>query len=175
MSETKAEYQAEETEKPDPFEWSLDSEDAETNKDLANWAMRKMYLLRQEIALVKAQHAELLTRLNSDLSGSEAFFLPQLEHWAAQQVAEGKRKSLILPYGTVQFRSVKAGVKVADKDAALVYIIENFPDGLIYEIDNAAYKKLAMEYLQDGEMLPGIETTPEHESFSIRFGKEKEE
>ena len=180
MSEEKAEYQAEEV-APDVFEWSLDSEDAATNQDLANWAMRKMYLLRQEIALVKAQHADMLTRLNSDLSSSEAFFLPHLEQWAAKEVEGAKRKSLILPYGTVQFRTVKAGVTVADKEAAIAWAQSACMDSAVrtvttVSLDVEEYKRIARQRLWTlGEVVPGIITTEAHEAFSVRFGKEKEE
>ena len=175
MSEERAEYLLDVA---DPFEWSLDSEDEETNRDLANWAMRKMYLLRQEIALVKAQHEELLTRLISDLSSSEAYFLPHIKHWAAPQVAGAKRKSIILPYGTVQFRTVKAGVQIADKEAAIAWAQGACLDSALrtvttVSLDAEEYKRIAMLRLSTlGEIVPGIITTEAHEAFSVRFGKE---
>jgi phage host-nuclease inhibitor protein Gam len=169
MSEEKSEYEVE-TEQKAPF--TIDSEEK------ADYALREIYLLRSEIALLEAQHKERTVRLNSELTQTEGYFLPQLEHWSAQQIAGEKRKSLILPHGTVQFRTVKAGVKVVDKEAAIAWAQSACMDDAVKivtttTLDTEEYKRIALHRLTTlGEVVPGILTTEAHESFSVRFGKE---
>lgn len=63
-------------------------------------------------------------------------------------------------------------VRVADVGAALSYAQETLPEAIRPTLDTGAYRDLAVKRLQEsGEVLPGVETTPEREAFSVKFGK----
>ena len=78
----------------------------------------------------------------------------------------------------IAFRTTKPGLKVADPDEALKWCdeyerAEFIRTKTVRSLDVTAYKNAAASVLAtDGEMLPGIEQTPESTSMSITF-KEK--
>jgi hypothetical protein len=84
------------------------------------------------------------------------------------------RRSLTFLQGTITFRTVPPSVKVSDPAAALVYAQDN---GLlavktVVTLDAAAYCAAADAHMQEtGELLPGMETAPEHKTHRLTFGK----
>jgi hypothetical protein len=111
----------------------------------------------------------MLRQLDSARAGLERF-LPQLQEWGAQELERRGRGRRTLPlfHGSLSYRRVPASVRVADEGAALN---EAAARGLV-KIDAAGYRAAALEARkQTGELLPGVEIVPEHEKFSIRFGK----
>jgi len=151
------------------------------DEDTADWVCKVIGEKAAELLLVKAQYESILTRIRAEIAEQESYLMPHLQQWASQSLEGQKRKSLILPHGTVQFRSVKAGLKVIDKDAAIAWAQSFYMDSAVNTVttttlDVNEYKRIAMQRLNGlGELLPGILTTDAHEEFSVRFGKEKEE
>ena len=65
-------------------------------------------------------------------------------------------------------------MKVSDVQAALVHAKKALPAAvnIIETLDATRYRKEAEKVLQEnGELLPGVETVPERESFTVKFGK----
>jgi len=135
----------------------------------ADWLLGKIAAVRAKKDLIKAQTAQMLAQLDAD-ERSLLRFEPMLREWGAQELARrgGRRKSLPLFHGTLTYRKVPAGLKVADEGAALNEAVAR---GLI-KLDAAGYRAAAIEARKaTGEILPGIEVTPESEHFGIKFGK----
>ena len=75
--------------------------------------------------------------------------------------------------GTCAFRTVPAGFRLTDTNAALRFAREC--GGMlktVESLDAEAYRIAADHALEAyGELYPGMETMPEREAFSVRFGK----
>lgn len=140
-----------------------------TDEKSANWYLRKLATLDNEKARILAQTEKMIAELDSDRDGLKFLYEGELQEFVRQELARkgGRKKTLNLLQGTCAFRSVPASVKVADPNAALEYArANNLPCIETTERVNAeAYKKLAA-----GKMLPGMDTTPERENFTVTFG-----
>lgn len=146
-----------------------------TDADSAAWVLRKIAAREAEIALVKAQAAEIVKGLQSGLESFKGRFEPQLEAWARVELEKtgGKTKTVKTLGGNLAFRTVPAGIEITDTGSAAEVALTL---GLVKPapVDLAAYKKAAQAALEErGELLPGVELRPARESFSIRFATSK--
>ena len=136
----------------------------------ANWLLRKIANLDTEKARVKAQAEAILHGLDTDREGLLYLYGSQLEAFTRQELERqgGRRKSLTLLQGTCSFRSVPARMSVNDPAAALLHAKANLPEAIktVETLDRAAYVHRAET---TGELLPGIESVPSREAFSLRF------
>ena len=150
------------------------TETAETfcinSTDRANWLLRKIANLDTEKARVKAQAEAILHGLDTDREGLLYLYGSQLEAFTRQELERqgSRRKSLTLLQGTCSFRSVPARFTLSDPGAALFYARENLPEAIktVETLDRTAYLHRAET---TGELLPGIESVPSREAFSLRF------
>ena len=88
----------------------------------------------------------------------------------------GRRKSLSLLQGSCSFRTVPGGLRIADVDAVTAWLTETGALDRYTEIrrtlDGRKVRDLAEETLEKtGELLPGVESVPGREAFSVKFGK----
>ena len=146
------------------------------SEEKVNWLLCKLANLEAERNRVKAQSEKMLTMLDSEINGLRFRFEDDLRAFTAERLAQsgGRRKSVHLLQGTLSFRTVPASLKIADPQAALDYAkVLGLPVHTLTTIDTQVYREKAHKALMEtGELLPGVELTPEAERFSIRFGKE---
>ena len=141
----------------------------------ANWYLRKLANLAGEQQRIQTQAAQIVSQLEADADGLKHLYAGQLEAYcrARLQEAGSRRKSITMLQGTCSFRTVPAGVRLTDTTAALRFAKEC--GGMLKTVetlDAEAYRIAAARDLESGgELYPGMETTPERESFSVRFGK----
>ena len=148
-------------------EFRLDSEDK------VNWALGKLGNWEAEQARVKAQSTLILARIAKEQAAFLDRFQAELEEYTRKQIEGGKRKSVDLLQGRMAFRKVPSNISVTDRDAAIAYAKANLPHAVVETLDAKEYREAAKLALQqDGELLPGMEVSPERESFSIQFKSE---
>lgn len=166
--------------------WDIEHEEAEQDdreaapafaidsEDRANWLLRKLGNLAAERARVKAQADAIMAELKREEERLHQRFDAELQAFTRQALAGKKSRTLKLLQGTVSLRTVAASMRVADTEAAFEHARTCLPDLIETKqaLKVADYGKLARE---TGEMLPGIEVTPEHETMSIRFSGNGEE
>lgn len=145
----------------------------------ANWLLRQLANNQAEIERVKAQAADIVKSLEADNARLQGLYGSELELWARQELeAQGGRgKTLKLLQGSCAFRTVPQSLRVVDDNAAMECVkgepVEQDVTRRVLMRD--AYLRWAKEERDEtGEILPGVEIVEERESFSIRFGKEKE-
>lgn len=155
-------------EDPRPEVFTIDSEEK------ANWYLGKLHAIDSEIALVQGQAAEIVKRLQSQREQLDRQFGSNLQQYA-KSLLTGTHKSVQFLYGTCSWRKVPRSAKVSDEQAAIDYVLSTQSvnaDLVTFKtiklLDKKAYVALMKE---DGEKLPGIEITPERESFSIKFAE----
>lgn len=147
----------------------IDSESA------ANWLLKRLANIEAEKGRVKAQAEAILRQLDSDAESLRHLYEAELQAFVRQRLAESgnRRKSVHFLQGTAGFRAGTARVVISDRQAAMDYAREHDPDGLIVTTATLAtceYRALAETALTEtGEVLPGTEIVPEHESFCLRF------
>lgn len=146
------------------------------DEDRADWCVNKIATWEAEIKRIEAQTARRLDRLTRQKTNFEKRFLPELEQYTRNQLAArgNKERTLRLLSGDCVLRSVPANVIVSNKEDAINFLRKNPHD---YEkmvtvtqdesLDARAYKNLAKS---TGELLPGVEYTPERETFTVKTG-----
>lgn len=142
------------------------------NEEKANWYLRKLANIDAEVKRITEQCATICNDLQRDKEGLKSRHQADLETWAKANLVKGRR-NLKLLQGTINFRTVPAIVKVADPSLALTYCdMQAWGDciKIARSVNTDAYKQ---RFKDTGELLPGIEITPEHESVSITFGKKE--
>lgn len=147
----------------------------------AEWLLKKLATIAAEKSRVKAQAAQIVAQCDNDTLRLEHLFGAQLQAIVTAELARkgGTRKSLALLQGTCAFRTVPGGLVIADEVAARASARQMAPDLLsertVEDFDTAEYLKLAaLSRDGTGELLPGVDSVPDRESFSIRFGKATE-
>jgi hypothetical protein len=147
----------------------------------AAWAMRKYRKFAQRKkeneALAEAERvrvASWLERVNATVETEMEFFAGHLEIYAMKQRLQG-RKSVDLPDGVIKTRSTAASVLV-DKSTFVQWALESKRDDLLrvsYAPDLDAIKTTTVVDggtvidVASGEILPGVEPTPERVSVTI--------
>jgi phage host-nuclease inhibitor protein Gam len=142
--------------------------------DAANWYLKKVASIEAEKARIQAQTEKMIAELDADLAQLKYLYEGELQAFVRAELAKkgNRRRTLHLLQGSCVFRTVPASVKVADTAAALAHAKEwGLPCIETTErLLASRYKELAGE-----ELLPGMETTPEHETFAVNFGKKEQE
>ena len=127
------------------------------------------------VKIADVQAAKMLAALDADAQRLTRLYDGELQEYVRQELARqgNRRKSLHFLQGTTAFRTVPASVKVSDERAALAYARVSLPDAVrsVETLDTAKYREAAETALSFGEVLPGVETTPQRESFTVKFGK----
>lgn len=134
----------------------------------ANWLVRKVIEARQYAQRVKLW-AELEQR-RAEREEETLLFLfgRQLQTWVRGHIANGRKKSMNLPSGTVGFRKVNASLQVDDEHAVLVWAKANCPKAVV-TVEKLSRTELKAHFEQTGEVPDvGVRLEPERESFSIR-------
>jgi len=138
----------------------------------ACWLLRKLANIDAEQKRVSMQAETIIAQLQADADGLRYKYEGELKEYVRRTLSAGgnRRRSITLLQGTCAFRTIPAGFRIYDNAAALDHAMAHVPDAVdtICVLSPVAYRRVVEE---TGEILPGIETTPERESFSIRFGK----
>lgn len=141
------------------------------------WALRRIASKEAEIALVRAQAAEMLRDLEKDLEGFCEHFRPQIEHWAKQELEETKAKGRTVKTlaGNLSFRTVPPRLVIADEEEAMRRARADCPEAIVIvpatvKIDKKVLGDYAKAQLADaGEIIEGYMLVEATESFSIKF------
>jgi hypothetical protein len=148
-----------------------------TDRQSAEWALRKIAAKQAEIALVQAQAADMLRSLQSDLDSFTGRYQPQLENWArtALEATGGKSRTVKTLCGNLSFRTVPPRLVVESEADALQTAKLVCPQAVVVvpateKLDKATLTAYAKERLEtEGELLPGFTLTEERQSFAIKF------
>ena len=144
-----------------------------TDRQSAEWLLRKLGNLRAERARIVAQSEALLRQLDADRDSLLHLYGGELEAWAREELQRrgGRRKTLHTLQGSLRFRNVPARLSITDERAAIDRAQqEGLPDSLYtqWRLDRDAYLRHATAHWEEtGEYLDGVESHPERETFLI--------
>jgi hypothetical protein len=143
----------------------------------AEWLLRKLANIEGEKARVQFQSAQICKDLDTEAQHLRQLYEGELLDYCRRKLSQAgnRRRSVAFLQGSVAFRSVAASVRVSDQSAAVTYAQAAAPALVrsVVTLDAAGYRDQAVKHLQEtGELLPGVERTPEHETHRLTFGKE---
>jgi hypothetical protein len=160
------------TELTEATEQSERSEFHVTNDAAANWYLRKLANIEAEKRRVKAQAEAIVRQLDAEAERLRYLYEAELQEYVRQKVADGgnRRRSVHFLQGTCAFRTVPATVRITDTLAALDYATRCLPEAVKTQqvLDTARYRQIVEA---TGELLPGVELTPDQEIFRLSIGK----
>jgi len=114
-----------------------------------------------------------INRANSRAEWLKARFATELEEFARKEVEGAKSKTWASPFGKLSFRTVKGGLRVLDKEAALVIAQQNGFTNAIKVTEEFQISKLTdaqremLEARADGH---AFIVKPDEEKFDIKTG-----
>lgn len=150
---------------PAPERFIIDTEDK------AVWALDRIMREREALARLDAQYAAMRAAQVAELERVEARFLLPLEDWARANPPK-KGKTIKTLAGNLSFRTVKGGMRVTDKAAALEYARAERPELLrVKMIEELDAEKAKAHALETGEVVPGLEWVEDREVFDVKPAK----
>jgi hypothetical protein len=140
---------------------------AVTDEASANWVVRKIIGARAYARHVKEWARRELRRAERE----EEFFLHaygrQLEDWAQAQIAQGRRKSIKLPAGTVGYRADPPRLDVLDDRKLIEWCRSSLPTAL--KIETHILKQHIKDHFTiTGEIPDGVTITEGGQRFYVR-------
>lgn len=141
------------------------------SKEKADWVLKKLAGWDAEYELVERQMLEILERITQKRLNFEERFMEELKQYSSSLLPETEGKTICLPHGKIQFRTVpqsyKVEITVDELKKSMPYFIRTVTTETV---DKAEYLKTAkLELKNTGELLPGITVTPTYEKFDIKF------
>jgi phage host-nuclease inhibitor protein Gam len=140
------------------------------NEEHAAWVVNRILTVEEKIARLEAQYKKASAALAREKEALEARFMAPLEAWAEANLPR-KGRTIHLLTGSLSFRAVKGGPRVADSAATLAWASEALPDAVITQttrkVDAAAVKAYVMD---TGEIPPGVEIIEDAQRFYVRGG-----
>ena len=136
----------------------------------ANWLVRRIMAAREYGQKVKDWAEQERRRAEREEQTLLYLYGRQAERWAQQEIASlnGKRKSLVLPGGTVGFRRAPAKLVVDDEKAVISWARKNCPQAVVV-VERLA-KVILDTYVHETGHTPedGVHVEPAADKFYIR-------
>ena len=165
---------------------------AVTDEASAEWCLEKLEENAKARALIEEQYKQMTARYEewrvdalAEIEGSDLYLKGLLEPWAAEKLADGKKKSVKLPSGRVGFRAGgetwKMGAeKIEATTPALLAFVKENDDSFVAVKESVRwgdYKKTlnVMEdgrvATSDGQIIEGMTVTKGAPSFYVEVAK----
>lgn len=156
----------------------------------AEWVLERFMNAELDKARIQAKRKALIENLDKQeadadrrIAGLHWRFGSDLEHYAATALEGQKTKTLKLAYGSLSFRSVKGGLRVNDKSAALVWAkgfcpeaiktTEEFQISLLPD-DKRAELVAKWRPALEGVVVQAFEVKPDETKFTVKTGLGKD-
>ena len=137
---------------------------------MAEWVIGKLLDRQAQIERVKAQAAAMQAELENDLRSIAYRFGTSLEEWTRLGL-ERRKRSVKTFAGTVGFRDVPGRIKITDPDAVRRWALEQEDPEEFGAYGYALRPKDVLDHVRaTGEDVPGVERSPDRESFYIEGG-----
>ena len=165
---------------------------AVTDEASAEWCLEKLEENAKARALIEEQYKQMTARYEkwradalAELESSDFYLKGLLEPWAAEKIADGKKKSVKLPSGVIGFRAGGKTWKMGDEKieattpALLAFVKEN-DDSFVAVKETVRwgdYKKTLNEMedgrvaTSDGQIIEGMTVTQGAPSFYVEVAK----
>ncbi len=164
---------------------------AVTDEASAEWCLEKIEENAKARALIEDQYKQMIARYEkwradalAEIEGNDLYLKGLLQPWAAEKIADGKKKSVKLPSGRVGFRAGgetwKMGTeKIEATTPALLAFVKQDDESFVKVQESVRwgdYKKTlnVMEdgrvATSDGQIIDGMTVTKSEPSFYVEVG-----
>ena len=153
--------------------------------DKLNWAFRKLSIIKAEDAEIKAIADKEIERIidwsereSNKINRGKEFLESHIQAFHTKQLEDNpKAKTISTPYGKTKSRKVSPKIKETDREKLIEYVVDNNLDNYLkfdvkwndlkktLQIAEIAGEKVVVT--EDGEILEGVEVTPESISYSV--------
>ena len=165
---------------------------AVTDEASAEWCLEKLEENEKARALIEEQYKQMTARYEkwradalAELESNDLYLPGLLEPWAAEKIADGKKKSVKLPSGVIGFRAGGKTWKIADEKIeattpALIAFVKENDDSFVAVKETVRwgdYKKTLKEMkdgrvaTSDGQIIEGMTVTQGAPSFYVEVSK----
>jgi hypothetical protein len=145
-----------------PGGFHVDSEAA------ADWVIDRMLSLDEQAARLDAQYKARKAAIVRDRESLDRRFSSELRAWAAENMP-AKSKTLHLLSGSVSFRAVRGGPRIADSREVEAWARENLPEAVIEKIDYKIDAQMIKRHVEAwGEIPPGVEILDDREEMYVK-------
>lgn len=131
----------------------------------AAWAVGKIAEARAVLEQRRQAAAAWVEEAEREVARLEGRFVAELRLWAAEHLPAGKR-SIRLMTGRLEFRTTPGRFVVSDPEEALAWARQYLPAAI--KIEERLLAGEIAAYAQTGEVPPGVEWSPEGESFKVK-------
>ena len=121
---------------------------------------------------IQEQSEKTLKRKSGYLNYLKAVYESPIEQYAKARLAHTGKKSIQTPFGSVNFRTLKGGLKVVDPDLALTSVALAGYNHAIKLTEKFLISELSDEEKESLKDADGFELAPERESMTIKTGVE---
>lgn len=108
-----------------------------TDEASAEWVLEKIMNAEADAARDRLKLKAVVERLEASIKASEkraewfrSRYGSELEEFARERLQDSKTKTLKLTWGSISFRTVKGGLRVADPEAALTWAKQYAPEAV---------------------------------------------
>ena len=165
---------------------------AVTDEASAEWCLEKLEENAKARALIDEQYKQMTARYEkwradalAELESNDLYLKGLLEPWAAEKIADGKKKSVKLPSGVIGFRAGGKTWKMGDEKVeattpALIAFVKENDDSFVAVKETVRwgdYKKTLKEMkdgrvaTSDGQIIEGMTVTQGEPSFYVEVAK----
>ena len=165
---------------------------AVTDEASAEWCLEKLEENAKARALIDEQYKQMTARYEkwradalAEIESNDLYLKGLLEPWAAEKIADGKKKSVKLPSGVIGFRAGGKTWKMGDEKVeattpALIAFVKENDDSFVAVKETVRwgdYKKTLKEMkdgrvaTSDGQIIEGMTVTQGAPSFYVEVAK----
>jgi hypothetical protein len=140
---------------------------AVTSEDDADAVMARLTAYKEELARREAAFQAKKRELESKISWLTRRYMPNLQAFAARQLAGKKAETVNLPCGAkLYFRKVPAAIEVTDEQAYQNWVSNHLPEAVSFEPKYD--KRMVNKYVEKlPKMPPGLAVRPAEKRFYI--------
>jgi phage host-nuclease inhibitor protein Gam len=134
----------------------------------ADWAVDKLVSMDEKLERLERQYKAAKAAIVRDKDAFERRFLSEIRAWAEGQLT-GKTKTLHLLSGSISFRSVKGGPRIADSREVEAWAHENLPEAIIETVTHKVDAQAVKDHVKAwGEIPPGVEIVDDRQEIYIK-------
>jgi phage host-nuclease inhibitor protein Gam len=138
------------------------------SQQAAEWVIDKMIALEERAERLDAQYKAMKAAIIRDRESLDRRFSSELRAWASENMPV-KSKTLHLLTGSVSFRTVRGGPRIADSREVEAWARENLPEAVIEKIDYKIDAQMIKNHVQAwGEIPPGVEIADDREEMYVK-------
>lgn len=151
-------------------------ESGEIDDTIVEVYLTAQHRLQHELEVLKAQYEQKRSPYMNELNQLEFQMANRIEEYCVNKMRGEGKKTFAFWSGTATIRRYAPRLDLVSDEEAIAYLRENgFEHMMNQSVRKSDFLRYANDLMKDsGELVPGVELTPEKEMFNLRAGAKKE-